>query len=362
MKNAASMRDDRGLLDFHVREPADLNALFLAIRGRHSSNPIDKVCAIALPLQKRNTFNRSNVSFPIYDPNTALSVAWERLVSTIASAKMENEDYHYHSKKFHRTSTIQLLCLFPNPSRHHWFPSWAQVQQYPDVSVRDNDNDPVLVSGDMDYSLRIMSGRIYRGCSLELKRSPTSNAEAAYHCSMGMGSEIVELVATVPRIELNIDSQSRYILVDISPDRSLWPPRALDKCRWDLEGHVHPPIWGRSVIIVCKEVDNLAHAQPVQVTTHAPAILRYRLRRITTLEWDCRPPRQGDKCWLPFKPFLEHMRSVVCSAVGSKDELRCATSLCPPDVFCNPTAVAGLPVTNGWREWDKCPVYEVYLV
>ena len=311
MKNAASMRDDRGLLDFHVREPADLNALFLAIRGRHSSNPIDKVCAIALPLQKRNTFNRSNVSFPIYDPNTALSVAWERLVSTIASAKMENEDYHYHSNKFHRTSTIQLLCLFPNPSRHHWFPSWAQVQQYPDVSVRDNDNDPVLVSGDMDYSLRIMSGRIYRGCSLELKRSPTSNAEAAYHCSMGMGSEIVELVATVPRIELNIDSQSRYILVDISPDRSLWPPRALDKCRWDLEGHVHPPIWGRSVIIVCKEVDNLAHAQPAQVTTHSPAILRYRLRRITTLEWDCRPPRQGDKCWLPFKPFLEHMRSVV---------------------------------------------------
>ena len=60
-------------------------------------------------------------------------------------------------------------------------------------------------SSHVDYSLRIVSGRIYHGCSLELKRPPISSQEAAYHCSMGMGSEIVELVATVPGIELNID-------------------------------------------------------------------------------------------------------------------------------------------------------------
>ena len=149
-----------------------------------------------------------HVTFPIYDPSTPDSVAWERLISTIASAKMEFNDISYERDftHFDRTTTIQLLYLFPHPSRHYWFPSWAQVQQYPDVSVRDN--DPVLVAGNMDYSLHmdyslcIMSGRIYYGCSLELKWPPTSKAKAAYHCSMGMGSEIVELAATVPALNL----------------------------------------------------------------------------------------------------------------------------------------------------------------
>ena len=121
------------------------------MRGRHSSNPIDKVCAIAFPFQKRQQ-GSFHVTFPIYDPSTPVSVAWERLISSIASTKMEFYDESTGSP------TIKLLCLFPHPSRHHWFPSWAQLQFYPDVSVWDN--DPVTAAGDMDYSLRIVSGRI----------------------------------------------------------------------------------------------------------------------------------------------------------------------------------------------------------
>ena len=68
-----------------------------------------------------------------------------------------------------------------------------------------------------------MSGRICRGCSLELKQPPTSEGKAAYNCSMGTDSKCVELVATVQGIELDIDSRSTYVLVDISPDHSLWP-------------------------------------------------------------------------------------------------------------------------------------------
>ena len=379
MENASSMQDAKVIFTSvdSSRNPADLNALLLAMRGRHSSNPIDKVCAIAFPLQKRGSHNSHNVTFPIYDPNTPVSVAWERLISSIASAKMEFDDLVDHGLKFYRTTTIQLLCLFPHPSRHHWFPSWAQVQQYPDVSVRDNDLVPVPVVGnmvteDMDYSLRIVSGRIYRGCSLWLRQPPTAKGKAAYHCSMN--GELVELVATVPGLELNIDPRSTYVLVDISPDCSLWPSEGVGYCRGEWEGHVHRPIWQESVIIVCKEVDSLA--QPVRVTTSSPAVLRYRLRRITTLEWNCerrkaqsplslvpRHPRYNrliaDGVWLPFKPSLEHMKSVVCSAEGGPHSI---TALRSPDVFCDPAVVAGLPVNNGRYEWDKCPVYEVYLV
>ena len=399
MKNAASMRDGVNTLERETqgwkalrwqaqewqalgwkaqrwederREPTNLDTLLLAIRGRHSANPIDKICAIAFPFQKRGSRNFHNVTFPIYDPNTPISVAWERLISSIASAKMESDDLVDHGLKFYRTTTIQLLCLFPHPSRHHWFPSWAQVQQYPDVSVREDDH--VLIQfgkfrhnmklprmsraqADMDYSLRIMSGRIYRGCLLKLEEPPTPEWNATYNCSMG--SELVRLVATVPGIELNIDSGSKYVLVDINPDHSLWPS-IVERCQEHLVGHAHPPIWRESVIIVCKEVDSLEHAQPVQVTTGSPAILRYRLRRITTLQ--IKPFMTGNCGWLPLWPSLEHMRSVVCSAEVSKGRPHAVTPLCLLDVFCDPAAVAGLPIKNGKREWDKCPLYEVYLV
>ena len=139
------------------REPVDLDALLRAMRGRHSSSPIDKVCAIAFPFQKRRFDNFDNITFPIYDSNTPVSVAWERLISSIASAKMNHDELVGSGRGdtviLLRTPTIQLLCLFPHPSRHHWFPSWAQVQQYPDVSVRDNDPDPD--AGDMDVTLYV---------------------------------------------------------------------------------------------------------------------------------------------------------------------------------------------------------------
>ena len=366
MLNAASMPDQSMRHETRIdpvrpQPPGlstNLHALFLALRDRHSSNPIDKVCAIAFPFQKRGNGD-FHITFPIYDPSTPVSVAWERLISSIASAKMEPfvcED--------HLTTTVQLLCLFPHPSKHHWFPSWTQVLQYPDVSIRDN--DPIPVPRDMDYSLRIVSGRIYRDCSLKLKRSPTCKGEASYHCSMGMGSETVELVATVPGVELDTDSRSRCVLVDISPDLTLWNINR--SCHISGLRHVHHPIWKRSVIIVCEEVDNLAHVKPVQVTTSSPAIVRYRLRRVTTLYWNCALVKFY-KSWLPFKPSLEHIRSVFCR------EPKHLTSLFPPDTFCDPAVARDLieTVTYGRgvcryeldecrHRWDERPVYEVYLV
>ena len=157
------------------RLPTNLHNLFLAIRDRHSSTPIDKVWAIAFPFQKLGNVN-FHVTFPIYDPSTPVSEAWGRLISSIASTKWDVQDFGvFQNYSTDETTTIQLLCNFPHPSKHHWFPSWTQVLQYPDVSIRDN--DPTPVPRDMDCSLRIVSGRIYRDCSLELKRRHTSKGQ-----------------------------------------------------------------------------------------------------------------------------------------------------------------------------------------
>ena len=63
------------------REFVNVSALLGTMRGRYSSNPIDKICALALPLQKRGSHNFECVTFPTYDPDTAVAVAWHRLIS-----------------------------------------------------------------------------------------------------------------------------------------------------------------------------------------------------------------------------------------------------------------------------------------
>ena len=285
---------------------------------RHSSNPVDKVCSIAFPFQKRGS-RKVDVKFPIYDPNIPVSVAWDQLIPVITSTQMHVLDvYPAIDRRDLGPSThgptIQLLRLFPHPSRHRWFPSWTQVLQYPDVSVRDNNQGPwheINPGPDMkDYSLKIASGRIYRDCSLQLSQLPTPEKQAVYSCTMG--NKGAQLRATVPGIELHIDSATKYVLVDISPDISLWP-WVKSVCQKTDVGHEHLPIWQESVVLVCKEVDTLP--RPAEDSSK---VMEYYLRRITTLEWDCRlSANPGTIQWLPFEPSLVHMQSIVCSARGA---------------------------------------------
>ena len=385
------------------REPSvkstDLTALLRAMCGRHSSNPVDKVCAISLPFQKRESHNYESVIFPMYDPSTPVSAAWEQLISSITSTKMEPNTLPLATLEYRvfdyddlrpvsQTPTVQLLRLFPHPSRHHWFPSWAQVQQYPDVSVRENDSVPVTEG--MDCSLRIMSGRIYQGCTLQLIQPPTPKRKAVYRCTMeGRDGRDAQLVATVPGIELDIDPRRTYVLIDISPDRSLWPEEPAERCRGEGRewysagcrekgiGHEHLPIWQESVIIICQEVGTPAQptttdtARTTKFSSSSSSVMRRHLRRVTTLEWDCRLSAQpGPGRWLPFEPSLVHIRSVACSACPVLPTGRCkfdrstALSLQDfPDVFCDPAVILGWK--NGDRWWDgkwDGPVYEVYLV
>ena len=352
----------------------DLNALLRGMRKRNSSNPIDKICAIAFPFMKCNYYTDFDMELPTYDSNTPTSVFWEKLISSLASTKMEFDevalDFYMGVDWDHElcksldlpyTATAQLLCLFPHPSKHHWFPSWTQVQEYPDVSVRDS--DPSQTVSGIDYSLRIKSGRIYRGCSLQLIKPPTPETKAIYRSTVD--GKDAQLMATVPGIELHIDSGIKYILVDISPDPSLWPLNSTHTCLDTDGGHEHLPIWPKSVMIVCEEVDTLECPS---------ADMKYRLRRVTTLEWECRQPGNPDGCWLPFEPSLVHMRSIVCSAKGCKflesleneffqsldteDTDSSGNEYIDLDVFCDPVAVASL-LSQEHSQW---PRYEVYLV
>ena len=322
--------------------------------GRYSSNPVDKVSSIAFPFLKHKSRVPANAPFPIYDPSISLSVAWDQLISSIASS-----DTHYTQlnealerdvlRQANHAPTVQLLCLFPHPSRHYWFPSWAQVLKYPDVSVRDNHDDPAPIMKGIDHSLEIEFGRIYRGCSLQLTQPPTSEKQATYFCTMdGKGAR---LEATVPGIELHLDSATKYVLVDISPDYSLWPASHFWMCQKTKRGHEHLPIWQESVVLVCEEVDTLP--RPAK---RPFGVMEYYLRRVTTLKWDCRLAAEpGPGRWLPFEPSLVHIRSVFCSAQGPSTGF-------PHHLFCDPAVDTGL-----WDRWDfddrwKWPVYEVFLV
>ena len=370
------------------RELADLDALLRALRGRHASNPMDRVFAIAFPFTRHESYDNKDsifqgMTFPIYDSKTPIPIAWEQLISSIASIKMEDcdipdlpeDEYDYVIEVSH-TPTIQLLRLFPHPSNNHWFPSWAQIQQYPDVSVRDD--GPVLAPEGTDYSLQITSGRVYRDCTVQLIQPPTPETKAIY--SSTMDGKNAQLVATVPGIELQIDSGGRYVLIDISPDRSLWSYNE-EYCTKTEIGHEHLPIWQTSVILVCEEVDILAQLVAERAAGSSTAVMRYRLRRVTTLEWDCRTSAEpGPGRWLPFKPSLVHLGSVHCSAMGGigsiyealfdedsedsedsdEDDNKAADKAEIPtsDMFYDPKDSAGL-LSRRREEW---PVYKIYLV
>ena len=186
------------------------------------------------------------------------------------------------------------------------------------------------------------------------------------------------------------------MLVDISPDVSLWPRNDVKTCINTEKEHEHLPIWPKSVIIVCEEVDTLAPEYP-------SAVAEYRLRRVTTLEWECRKLDKPEGCWLPFKPYLEHMRSVVCSVKSRKflksldnkgidspdnegididspdnegmdidssdnEGMDIDSSGIDLNVFCDPVAVANLLSQEGWHDdwpqgWSsRWPRYQVYVI
>ena len=176
---------------------------------------------------------------------------------------------------------------------------------------------------------------------------PTPEKQAIYFCTMD--DRGAQLVATVPGIELHIDPTRKYVLVDISPDTSVGCTSYSRVGEQTEVVHKHLPIWQKSVVLVCEEVDTLP-----QRAADTVGAMKYYLRRVTTLEWDCRlSTKPGPGRWLPFEPTLAHIKFISCAS----------RSVTPPELFCDPAAATGLWGQIDWYcNWKRCPVYKVYLV
>ena len=88
------------------------------------------------------------------------------------------------------------------------------------------------------------------------------------------------LVATVPGIEVHIDSRSKYVLVDISLDHGTQSlvKRYKDRLRGIPVGHEHIhehlTLWPKSVIIVCEEVDTFPQQASDTDRHESPLVMR----------------------------------------------------------------------------------------
>lgn len=91
---------------------------------------------------------------PLYQRNEDPALAWQRY-------------WFAHSKSSNDLSDFcaNLLCLFPHPSANHYFPSWAQVQDFPNILFEAEGSDPMI---------EIPSGRdgspeIPQGCGINFQ-------------------------------------------------------------------------------------------------------------------------------------------------------------------------------------------------
>ena len=158
MTTAAGMREDLPERQWAPgvvtpSEMPDLDSLLRAMHGRYSSNPIDKVWAIAFPFQRRKCRDHVAVTLPIYNASTPISVAWGRLISTMASTKVDvtpptfdfrtyydagrGELWKYHREQISKHVNWKILCqtllklilklLLKLLWRHLWRQFWKQL-------------------------------------------------------------------------------------------------------------------------------------------------------------------------------------------------------------------------------------------
>lgn len=272
---------------------------------RSASNPVDLIGGM-LYLCKHDAQDPTlRCGLPTYIPSEEPGKAWERLVHAVAqvlTTMCECISCEYADGPF----TIQLMRLFPHPSRAHWFPSWSQVLQFPDVSVREPQR-PDGEEPDADLSLRIYGGMIHHG--IKLVQYPEMKS---FYIASGLGEDgqprksmLISLVTSAgPTVDLSgpppaddrifnknsathslldglIDPDYPYVLLNLAPCRP----------------HSSCPAVNTQSVVVCREI----------TPWKSPAALRgkgevyeYRLRRVTTLD-----VFDSDHEWLPFKSALE---------------------------------------------------------
>ncbi|KAF8475086.1 hypothetical protein BDZ91DRAFT_789312 [Kalaharituber pfeilii] len=297
----------------------DLDALLREVLGRFVSHPVDRVSALAYLFLHRYDFEiltdserclpervaqHTTLKIPSYDPFEHEEDAWARLVHTTAQLWVAQ----CHCCDVNLAAT-QLLKLFPHPSEEHWFPSWAQVMQYPDVSVK----EPQLADSippRMDCSLLIYGGCLYRNVKLCIAPSKDFNHSGYIASAMGEDGGMKDVFLTlttqnVNALDLDINPNYPYVLIDVTP-ACIIP---------QLDMAIPTLNWDYNLIIVCRELTEWRGIPTTFEACRNP--YKYRLRRVTSLAWtSARDPVEPQKRlllpqWLPFKATLAPQGSMV---------------------------------------------------
>lgn len=286
-----------------IRDAGELNMhkLLIALQDRCASNPVDVVGGILYFCMHEPEIPSLARPFPAYHSGECPDVAWTRLVH--ASAQVSTGQclrcIGQPGLRGDKHFVAQLLRLFPHPSAQHWFPSWAQVMKYPDVTLK----EPQLPDGvkpDMDCSLRLYGGRLYRGVTLtkcklrpEAIASTPTHTREIFRVTNGKGSSIIlrphrpaHAPEQWPIIEF--DPAEQYVLVDLEPQAP---------CGGSVTRESHS-------LVVCRELTAWKpprNGWDGRITVEElkdPGAYHYRLRRVTSLDYE----KPG---WLPFSADLQ---------------------------------------------------------
>lgn len=248
--------------------------MLLEINRRYASNPVDKIAALMYLFL--NGIHAH--SLPIYIPSETPAAAWERFIKSTAR-------FGQHPTRY----ALALLDIFPHPSSRHWFPSWGQVANYPDVSVTDPQEEGILTEGSPLYppTTRLGCGRLVRNCTLTWNRF--TGADEAGRYTYTLSSPYYETTTVWVSSDAFKDGPTQipdgtytaYIPYDHEVEHGALPWIAL--CREV----------GKAEIIEDSRADNLpgvsgyisTEEDEEQWVDQYPA-MRIFLRRITTVRWD----------------------------------------------------------------------------
>ncbi|RPB19335.1 hypothetical protein L211DRAFT_639696, partial [Terfezia boudieri ATCC MYA-4762] len=311
----------------------NLKDLVRVFQYRSCSNEIDRVAALLYIIMhaesadcgyywpESHEFKHMYKGLPLYYPHETASDGWARFVGL--TSRFSNyiirhcPDHICADGLYLGSMATQLLSVFPYPSADHWFPSWAQVMQYPDVSVceaQSMDTAPPPI----DLSLKIIGGRLYRGVRLALGKD-ASGRPTHYNVYALVESRGIEKPAsqqklcaigspTLPNVDISPDHE--YIIIDITPiridigDHKIHCPEH-GPAFADRSGE---PMWAEHLLIVCRELSSWPSTQLEPISDPSTRLpLEYRLRRITSLGWKSAINTSGkpEHSWLPFEAALQ---------------------------------------------------------
>lgn len=294
-----------------------LSWVLYEMNRRSASNPVDRIMGLVFWLRHPSSNLKgggdiweSNIPdfLPVYDPSEPLEDAWARVVAWV-SRLSPSCIVQCCGNNF--SVAVQMLIIFPHPSREHWFPSWAQVEAYTKNIYLQEPQLEYEIMPSRDYSMRLLYGHVYRNCTVTRAEKNLGGNEHVEYLVTSIDSRgnpvTVTFSATIPGPAgiVSLDSNRKYVLLDIThlKDMDFRNEIHFERDKWK----TLQPLWDTHFVLLCAEIHDDQPPVPEQKG-------KYYLRRVTTLKWEAQIPsevwRKADleaaiaepgAVWLPFK-------------------------------------------------------------